>query len=183
MIPDIPQRKMSITGISFLDSLFALDETSEYYRFVFQLLNFHRGSNTLFVELGVFAGRCTAHIAAANPQGSVLAIDIDPKEEFYAILKKYNNISFIKSRSDSKETLSNVLPESVDFCLFDTVHEYEVVKKETELWLPKIKSGGIMMYDDIMLNDGMKKFWKELSLPKKEFPSLHWSGFGIAEKK
>jgi len=182
MIPDV-QGKVCATGDHFLDSLFDQDPTSDYYRYIFELLNFHRGSDTLFVELGVFAGRCTAHIASANPQGKVLAVDVEPKKEFYTILEKYGNISFEKGRSDSEEILNKVLDNSVDFCLFDTVHEYDVVKKETELWLPKIKVGGFMMYDDITLNDGMKKFWVELDQPKKQFPTLHWTGFGIAEKK
>ncbi len=75
--------------------------------------------------------------------------------------------------------LSSIKDKSIDICFVDAEHEYEAVTKELNLWYPKIKSGGMMFFDDINLNDGMRRFWNEIQYDKVILPNLHWSGFGL----
>ena len=174
---EVLARDTSATGDPFLDGLYALDATAAYYRLLYRLVR--AISPELVVELGVFTARGTAHIAAACRETKVIGVDPFPKD-ISEILDRYPNIQFLKDKSYSKSVLDLVADGSVDICFFDTLHEYQVVLVETQLWFPKMKRGGIMLFDDISLNDGMKKFWSELNLPKLSLPWLHHSGFGAA---
>jgi len=169
-------RDMSKVNDEFLDSLAAQDITHPYYPFLYRLVKLINPKIT--VELGVCTGRGTAHLAACN-KGKVIAIDPEPWDIQY-IISKYKNIDLHKDRSDSKVILDNIKDKTVDICYIDTLHDYHQVLTETKLWLPKMKNGGIILYDDIILNDGMKRFWNELQLDKVELNHLHWSGFGFA---
>ncbi len=173
-------KQLPITPLedSFLDSLFNQDKTSTYYRFMYRLCKLV--NSKLTVELGVCSGRGTAHLAAGT-NGTVIAIDPNPWDINY-ILQKYPNITLKKIYSNDKQVLESITDGSVDICFVDTNHEYEQVTLETKLWNPKMKVGGIMLFDDINYNDGMKRFWNELSMNKISLPHLHWTGFGVAIK-
>jgi predicted O-methyltransferase YrrM len=172
------------SGISseYLRDLFNKDTTSVYYKYLYNVVNRFKGKGIITVELGTFMGRSTAFLAEANPEGSVTTVDLAPKEEFKNVEAKYDNITSYLGRSDSQELLDMFKEESVDICYFDTEHEYEVVSKEVEVWYPKIKKGGIMLFDDVHMNPGMKKFWEELPYEKGFSDDLHWTGFGYAIK-
>jgi len=45
----------------------------------------------------------------------------------------------------TSEQGASVMPDDLlDFCYIDADHRYEAVKRDIELWLPKVKSGGII---------------------------------------
>lgn len=51
---------------------------------------------------------------------------------------------------------------------------------ELAVWLPLVKKGGVIAFDDIHMND-MDAFWDAFDLPKVDTgTALHWSGFGVA---
>jgi len=165
------------TGVPFLDGLYDLDATAVYYRFLFRLVQ--ALAPQLIVELGVCTARGTAHMAAAAGEAVIVAVDPSPMD-IGPILQRYPRIHWLKDLSCSPAVLDAVPDGSVDLCFIDTLHEYDLVSRETRMWLPKMKRGGIMVFDDLTLNDGMRKFWDELTLPKVALPWLHFSGFGIA---
>lgn len=173
----------SVVSSVYLKSLLEMDDTSVYYKYLYNILSKFKGEETFTVELGTFKGRSTAFLAEGNPDGKVLTVDLSPQEEFKSVNAKYSNVESFLGRSDSKELLDSIPDGSVDICYFDTEHEYGVVSKEVEVWLPKIKSGGIMLFDDVYMNDGMKKFWREQSYKKGSSTDLHWTGFGYAVKE
>ncbi len=164
-------------GEPFLESLFTVSGAL-YYRFLYQLVRHMRPAR--IVELGIEKAHSTAYLAMGSPTSRILAVDSSPQPEAREILKRYSNIEFREERSDSPFFLNTVPERSVDVCFFDTDHQYDLVTRETRLWLPKMRPGGILVYDDISLNDGMKQFWEELKLKKISLPYLHWSGFGCA---
>lgn len=166
----------------YLKSLFDIDTTSVYYKFLYSIVEKFKGKKTLTVELGTYCGRSTAFLAKANEEGTVLTVDMDPKPEFNAVKENLKNLKFSLGRSDDASLLKSVKNESVDVCFFDTAHEYDVVSAEVKLWAPKIKKGGVMLFDDIFMNDEMKKFWSELAYTKDYSMDLHWTGFGYAIK-
>jgi hypothetical protein len=118
-------------------------------------------------------------MAAASGDTAVVAIDPSPMD-IAPILQRYPQIRWLKDTSCSPLALDAVPAGSVDLCFIDTLHDYDLVSLETKLWLPKMKRGGMLLFDDITLNEGMRKFWGELNLPKVALPWLHWSGFGAA---
>ena len=38
--------------------------------------------------------------------------------------------------------------ETLDFCYIDADHRYEAVKRDIEMWLPKVKHGGVICGHD-----------------------------------
>jgi len=57
-------------------------------------------------------------------------------------------------RKTSREAASEFEDGELDFVFIDAIHFYEYVKEDIELWLPKIRTGGIIAGDDY----GLEKF-------------------------
>lgn len=51
------------------------------------------------------------------------------------------NVTFIRKKS---EDAVNDIPNEIDFCYIDGNHSYEFVKKDIEMYYPKIKKGGVI---------------------------------------
>jgi len=62
-------------------------------------------------------------------------------------LKKFQNRFFFHKKK-STEACQDFLNESLDFVYIDANHKYEFVKKDIELWFPKIRKGGILSGHD-----------------------------------
>lgn len=168
-------------GIQFIDDLFSLASTAIYYRFMYHLVR--RMRPELVVELGVYAGRSTAHLAAAT---GCRVVAVDPKPlDVSPILTKYPNIDLRIDVSTSPSILSEIDDGSVDLCFIDTVHYYQQVTSELRLWLPKIRRGGVILFDDVSENIEMIRAWSEIqaSHVTVSLPSLHHSGFGALVKE
>ena len=60
-----------------------------------------------------------------------------PVEKYYKSIRK-----------NSIEAADQFEDESLDFVFIDASHEYEDVKKDIQIWLPKIKKGGILAGHD-----------------------------------
>ena len=167
-----------VTGDLYLDQLYNEEPGAFYYRFLHRLAA--RCAPSVCVELGVCHGRGTAHLAAADGRNRVLAIDIAPMHLFSTIQMHYPNIELHRCTSTDTALLRTIPLGSVGLCFVDTEHHYAQVRSEFLTWWPKMRSGGIFLFDDISLNEEMVQFWNELPLPTMSFPHLHWSGFGAA---
>ena len=54
----------------------------------------------------------------------------------------------------TSEQAADAMPDNtLDFCYIDADHRYEAVKQDIELWIPKVKVGGIICGHDYV-NDG-----------------------------
>ena len=68
-----------------------------------------------------------------------------------------------------------------DLWFIDTIHTYDQVKAELDLYKHYFKKGAVLLFDDIRMNDGMWKIWNELPYEKHENTNpCHYTGFGIA---
>lgn len=176
-------REGAPTGDPFLDGLFERDRSSIYYRFLYRLVKTMRPRLT--VELGTYRGWSTAHMAAAYPLGRVISVDINRKAPEAQgpfvddVVKKYPNIEFFEVPTESAVVLDEVADESVDLIFVDAAHEAAQVERELRVWLPKMKKGGILLFDDV---DRIRAFWDGLKLSKRLLPDCHWTGFGAAVK-
>jgi hypothetical protein len=67
----------------------------------------------------------------------------------FARTRKYNNrVSIIKGYSDE---YAKIFPDNFfDFIYIDANHKYEEVKKDLELWYPKLKSSGLFSGHDYL---------------------------------
>jgi predicted O-methyltransferase YrrM len=55
---------------------------------------------------------------------------------------------------------------SIDFLFIDGWHEYHGVKGDTDAWLPKVRSGGIVVYHDSGWAPGVQRVIEEDVLPR-----------------
>lgn len=66
------------------------------------------------------------------------------------LLSKFENkIKFIRKTSEEAVSL---IPNNLDFIYIDGNHDYEFVKKDIELYYPKVKSGGVIGGDDFNIS-------------------------------
>ncbi len=168
------------TGVAALDAVYGKGgPCGPYYRFLYHLAVKMRP--TLVVELGCYRGYSTAHLAA-GAGCTVLAVEPYPQPQFEGIVKQYPNIEWLKDASLSKVVLDSVADRSVDLCFVDTVHTEEYAVPEYVAWSLKMKPGGVMLFDDITIDELMAGAWaKIVALDQREkisLPSLHYSGFG-----
>lgn len=99
--------------------------------------------------------------------------DVDwfcPEEAFLKLLQPYERrFSFIKGFSAE---VSEQIPE-VDFAFIDGNHEHEYVKKDCELYWPKIKPGGFLCGHDYSgghpgVTEAVDEFFGKLGLKVEE---------------
>ncbi len=130
----------------------------------------------IFVELGVWKGRSIMYMAerAKELNKNVIIHGVDVFEvgdqqqhcakfgtDFYG--EVINNIEPMKDiitlhKMSSHDAYKLFEDESIDFLFIDAHHTYEDVKKELELWYPKVKTGGIISgHDYIWIGAVIKK--------------------------
>jgi len=118
----------------------------------------------LFVEIGTWKGQSAFFMAnkikESNkkitfytidlfevPEDNYLNAYLEDGEDLYEKclknlkpLKDYVNII----KGDSRVVHSQFKNDSIDFLFLDGDHSYEGVKKDLELWFPKVKKGGVI---------------------------------------
>jgi len=132
--------------------------------------------NGIFVEIGTYKGASIMFLAEKikdlNKNIKLYGIDTfegsiehqeDPEVKAGKLYEVYlKNIDPLKDyiitiKGNSKEVYKQFEDESIDFLFIDADHAYESVKKDLELWFPKIKIGGIISGHDYLWIDGRVK--------------------------
>ncbi len=178
---DIAKISDAPLGHPYLDSVYGVGgPCGPYYRFMYHLAK--KMSPALVVELGSYRGGSTAYLAKGAPGAKVIAVEPFPQPEFNDVLRECPNIDWRKDTSLSKDVLDSAPNKSIDLCFIDTVHSEEYAIPEYKAWGSKMKPGGVMLFDDISIDDLMVKAWAKIQTmddrEKISLPSLHYSGFG-----
>ncbi|KAF4749516.1 hypothetical protein FOZ62_013990 [Perkinsus olseni] len=125
----------------------------------------HRGPNLAVVEIGVFSGHFSDFVLGALPNVTLIGIDpyygddgtfppelahLDPVMVYEQTKERYSKYSErAKLWATTSKEASRVIPdESVDLIFIDGCHEYDCVREDIDLWLPKLRPGGIMSGHD-----------------------------------
>jgi predicted O-methyltransferase YrrM len=89
------------------------------------------------------------------------------------------DIKIVKQKFDDAKALFE--DEVIDILHIDGAHDYESVKHDFETWLPKVRSGGvILLHDTQSFKDDVGRFYYSLPYPK--FELTHSSGLGVVTK-
>lgn len=130
------------------------------------------------VEIGSWQGKSTVLLAKSlsKPNSKVYAIDphkgsqehihlygdIDTFERFQANLKKYDvDEKVVVIREYSKDAI-NKIPNKISMLWIDGSHEYPDVKSDFELYFPKLKLGGIVLFHDSKWQGVKKVLWESV---------------------
>jgi hypothetical protein len=102
------------------------------------------------VEIGVDHGFNAKTILENLSIKKLYLIDIKFKKTTINRLSKYKDkIEFIEKYSDKA---AKEIPDNMDFIYVDGGHDYQCVKKDIELYYPKVKNGGIFGGHDFDAN-------------------------------
>ena len=141
----------------------------EHYR----LLSWIGGcfSNNSIIDVGSFKGFSGCALSY-NQSNTVYSFDITNSIVLNPIP---NNLNFIIGNIEDYKDLIIKSP----FIFYDTVHD-GITEHRFITWLKYINYKGIIVFDDIYLNDQMKEFWYKLNFKKEDITSIgHWSGTGM----
>ncbi|KAF4675626.1 hypothetical protein FOL46_000817 [Perkinsus olseni] len=125
----------------------------------------HRGPNLAVVEIGVFSGHFSDFVLGALPNVTLIGIDpyygddgtfppelahLDPVMVYEQTKERYSMYGErAKLWATTSKEASRVIPdESIDLIFIDGCHEYDCVREDIDLWLPKLRPGGIMSGHD-----------------------------------
>jgi len=148
-------------------------------------------SKGIIVEIGSWKGKSTVWLARGSKAGNktrIYAIDpfdgrdskfITIPQPDYSVFEIFKDnirkaglndlITPIVSRS---QDASDKIKERIEFLFIDGAHGYEFVKKDFELYFPKVLRGGIIVFHDANEREGVKregvvKLMRELSKDKR----------------
>lgn len=139
------------------------------------------------VELGGAMGTWAICCLHTLPEDSKLySITLaENGKEFMFVVDKYPNFYPVIGDDLDLKNWEGVDLAATDVWYFDSLHEYEQLTKELELYSPFFKKGALLFFDDIHQNEGMEKAWKEI---KKKYPEhldlsdpCHWTGWGAVK--
>ena len=99
-------------------------------------------------------------------------------QEYYAEFSTLLRMSF-------DEALDRFAPESIDLLHVDGHHTEEAVRHDLELWLPKLRPGGILLLHDIAMRGrdfGVWKVWADLVSRGRAYAFAAPPGLGLWER-
>jgi len=101
---------------------------------------------TKIAEIGVMKGETAMFLLKNCPQIEAYLL-VDPKIHypFYEAVMKYKT-SFFKMKSEQAALL--IADKSLDLVFIDGLHDFRNVTLDLNLWLPKVRKGGILCGHD-----------------------------------
>lgn len=158
------------------ERLWGRDESNPYYDFLYHLTR--RMEPNLVVELGTCEGGSAAHFACGGAK-KIVSIDIAQRPDAVAKLQAFNSVECWEADSLSPATGERMASLGlIDLLFIDTLHTREQVSAEFECYQGFVASTGVILFDDITIDEGMSHWWNELGGKKVSLPWLHRSGFG-----
>ena len=148
---------------------------------LFRMVHYYRPETVL--ELGTSLGISSAYMASAAPTAKVITVEgassvAETAKDHHRLLQ-LNNIDLRMGRFD--DVLPVVLQElnTVDLAFIDGNHRYGPTKKYFELIFTKVRSGSILIFDDIHWSSEMEDAWKFIKEHEAVKATIDLFFFGI----
>jgi len=120
------------------------------------------------IEIGVLDGECSRHLLGISDKVRLLGIDplipdsmeasmIGSIEKIRANTQQFGE-RFHFWNDYSQNVVDSIENDSLHFIFIDGDHNYEAVKRDYELYYPKVKKGGMMFFHDSRMNRGGANF-------------------------
>ena len=186
ILPDGPLKDISITKLVNIDidnlaklvpeyefkSYFLSLPGREHYRLLAYISTLYE--NTTLIDIGTYKG-CSALALSYNKKNTVFSFDVDGSTK--NISQNPINTAFVVD-DILKEKYKKLIMSS-PFILLDTNHNGDF-EAQFHSYLESIGWKGILLLDDINLNDPMKEYWKQIKQKKIDMTIFgHWSGTGL----
>lgn len=110
----------------------------------------------LIVELGTYVGGTAVALAKTLPESKIYAVDLfvlNEKEVKPSCLDNIKDYPQIKLFEMSTNKASQEIKEEIDFLIIDACHDDGGIIEDLKNWLPKVKAGGIVVFDDYFNDD------------------------------
>jgi hypothetical protein len=122
------------------------------YNNIFDIKN--RFDKITLVEIGVFTGHSLKLWSDWFTNGNIIGIEINKNEGLsqnsgFSALNDMYNFNVIWEDAYVENTVDMFDDNSIDFLIEDGSHELEHQIFTVKKWLPKLKSGGILVIEDI----------------------------------
>ena len=173
-------------------------DTDGYRMMLYLLVRRHKPE--IVVETGVARGLSSAYILQAmrdNGKGKLCSIDLPPPQaqaeasnaskryrladgqmhdhyEVGHLVPEYLRSFWSLHLGDARQLLPRLLEDlgEIDFFYHDSLHTYEHMKFEFETSWPKIRSGGLLLSDDVTWNAAFAEFCRTHGLRSQIFRTL-----------
>lgn len=168
---DLTELSTAVPELQFRE-YFLGNPGTEHYILLAYFSSLYNSTNLL--DIGTYKG-CSSLALAYNNSNSVFSFDLNAATRN---LSKYpSNVTYV---------IDNIINGSYDelihstpFILLDINHNGDF-ELEFHNYLQKINWSGILMLDDIKLNNEMKSYWDSITEEKYDISDIgHWSGTGI----
>jgi predicted O-methyltransferase YrrM len=143
----------------------------------------------VIVEIGSWKGKSTVCLAKGSKAGKKSKIyAIDPHtgssehkkwygkvwtfEEFKKNIKEAKVDDIVVPIVKTSEEAAKTFDKPVELIFIDGAHEYEYVKKDFQLWFPKVIEGGIMAFHDTISWEGPNKVVNKYIHKSKYFKNI-----------
>ena len=132
----------------------------------------------VIVEIGSWKGKSTSYIGKGSKAGKRIKVyAIDPHiegtcEEFKRNIKNAGLIDIVIPVVKTSKEAAKDFTEPVEFIFIDGDHEYESVKKDFELWFPKLINRGIIAFHDTVAWPGPRKVVKKYIFKSRYFKNV-----------
>lgn len=144
-------------------------EVANYYEFLYLMSYFMKPK--VVVELGTHHGVSMLYLIEGYADADFYTVDKNP--EAGALLKNTKAKIFIGDSAD----IASKLPNEIDFLFEDTDHKYNTLSREFKAYLPKMRRGGVILFDDMKSCPEAKQWWNDLRYPTKvTLDRLHIGG-------
>lgn len=146
-----------------------------YYNFLSLLARAMRPN--LIVELGTNRGVSALHFRHGCHKARIISVDIRHLPEVRNELM-FKGVECLTGRSVD---VADQVKGPIDILFIDAEHTEEAVMQEVEAYVFKVRSGGVVLFDDVHLDESMECVWRRLQLvfPCVDLTELHpTAGFG-----